>query len=363
MIAFGGIERVLVDKMNYLLTVGHDVYLLTANQGNHPLSFSLDERVHHKDMRVLTHMQYRYRGLRRLWERIRRNRILYRCLSEEIRQIRPDVIVTTTNSYVSALGVLKGRIPLVVESHSSYDHVREYDDNSPFHHYDTRRAYRWLHLADIIVALTDRDARRWRQHYRRVVSIPNIVHLNATGSLSTCSNKRAIFVGRNCRQKAIPDLLQAWALVHVRHPDWQLDMYVEREKSELVRQAESLHANIRVLSPVRHIMECYLESSIFVQTSLYEPFGLAMAEAMSCGLPVVAFEGDGPCSIITDGADGFVVGGRSIEAFADRVSQLIESETLRLRIGHSAARSVLRYAPDMVMPAWLELFESLCSQR
>lgn len=36
----GGMERILTDKMNYLAEIyGHEVYLITSSQGNHPLSF------------------------------------------------------------------------------------------------------------------------------------------------------------------------------------------------------------------------------------------------------------------------------------------------------------------------------------
>ena len=48
-----------------------------------------------------------------------------------------------------------------------------------------------------------------------------------------------------------------------------------------------------------------MNSSILISTSLFEPFGLVIPEAMSCGLPVVAYDCPyGPASIITDGLNG-----------------------------------------------------------
>lgn len=357
--AFGGIERVLVDKMNGLAQAGCDVCLLTADQGSHAMPFRLDERVRYEDMHVMTFIQYRYKGLRRLWEYFRRHKLLYKRLAEKLNDIHPDVIVSTTNGYISELAQLKGSAPLVIESHSGYDHVMERSLFSWYNYIQMKLLYRKLRKADVIVTLTERDAKKWRRHYPCVRTMPNVVHLNASGQYSTCEQKRVIFVGRNCKQKAIPDLLKIWQMVHEVHPDWQLDMYVEREKSRLVEEAESLHANIHVYSPVSDIMGRYLQSSVFVQTSLYEPFGLAMAEAMSCGLPVVAFEGDGPCSILTDGVDGYVVAGRSKEDFARRVCQLIEDRELRLRMGRRAVESVQRFSLDTIIPQWKDLFESI----
>lgn len=80
---------------------------------------------------------------------------------------------------------------------------------------------------------------------------------------------------------------------------------------------------------------------------------------MSCGLPVVSFEGDGPCSIINDGKDGFIVKDRNVHAFADRVCQLIENKELRRRMGQQAILTAQNYSANKIMPQWKQLFESL----
>ena len=97
-------------------------------------------------------------------------------------------------------------------------------------------------------------------------------------------------------------------------------------------------------------------------TSLYEPFGLVLPEAMSCGLPVIAFDCPyGPSDIITDGVDGFLIKNRDIEMFADKVCQLIENEELRRRMGKNGIISSQRYRADVIMPKWISLFEELTS--
>ena len=97
-------------------------------------------------------------------------------------------------------------------------------------------------------------------------------------------------------------------------------------------------------------------------TSLFEPFGLVLPEAMSCGLSVVAFDCPyGPADIITDGVDGFLIKNRDIQGFADRVCQLIENEELRHQMGQNGIVSSQRYRADVIMPKWINLFENLLS--
>ena len=88
-----------------------------------------------------------------------------------------------------------------------------------------------------------------------------------------------------------------------------------------------------------------------------------MPEAMSCGLPVVAFDCPyGPEEIVTDGEDGFLVKDRDIETFAQRVCHLIENVELRQQMGKKAIQNAQRYSADNIMPKWRELFESLMKQ-
>ena len=120
---WGGIERILVEKMNYLSQVyGYDVYMLTSDQGNHPVPYHLDDNVHFEDLNIRFHQQYQYSFFRRLWVARTLKRKYEKCLSERICQIKPDIIICTTADHIDSLGKLKGSIPLVVESHVNFIH-------------------------------------------------------------------------------------------------------------------------------------------------------------------------------------------------------------------------------------------------
>ena len=212
-----------------------------------------------------------------------------------------------------------------------------------------------------VVALTEGDATAWKRWNCNVFVIPNAVNLNNHSSISDCRNKSAIFVGRFSTQKGIDSLLKIWSLVSEKHPEWQLDIYGEGElRVHYLSVINEMGANVHVFAPTTNIMEKYRENSILLLTSLYEPFGLVLPEAMSCGLPVVAFDCPyGPAEIITDGVDGFLIQNRNVEAFADKVCQLIEDEALRKKMGEAGALSSMRYSPDRIMPQWKTLLENL----
>ena len=98
-------------------------------------------------------------------------------------------------------------------------------------------------------------------------------------------------------------------------------------------------------------------------TSRYEPFGLVLPEAMSFGVPVVAFDCPfGPASIITNGKDGFLVKNRDINEFAEKVCLLIENPEMRKAMGRAGIQSSQRYSAFLIMPKWKALFEQISSK-
>ena len=358
---WGGIERVLVEKMNYLSSVyGYEVYMITSDQGNHPTPYNLEDKVHIEDLNIRFHQQYQYNIFKRKWVARKLKHIYEQRLSERIRQIQPDIMVCTTADHIDSLVKLKGTIPLIVESHSIC--LRTIEDGRCWlqrkwrkHHY-----LKALSKVDALVALTEGDANEWRKVHSHVIIIPNIVHLNK-GAVSTLENKRAIWVGRFVYQKRPMEMVRIWEKIQPLFPDWQLDMYGEGEQlHELEDKVRSSDMNIVIHQPTEQIFYCYRESSLLVSTSLFEPFGLVIPEAMSCGLPVVAYDCPyGPADIITDGMDGFLVKNHDVDSFADRICFLIESQELRLKVGKSAIRTSYRYEWNKIIPHWIKLFSEM----
>lgn len=356
---WGGMERVLADKMNYLVgQYGYEVSLLTVNQGDHSFPFQLHHGIRHTDLQIQMHQQYKYLGVRRLLIRRKLKRLLKSRIDKVINEIQPDIILCVKFDFVGVLYHVKGDIPLIVESHTLYK-VDQIDGSGWLRRFHVYLFKRCIRKADAIVALTEGDAADWRKISSKVFVIPNVVHLNNCGRCSSCLEKSVIFVGRFTKQKDFPSLLQIWQKVHQIHPDWRLEVYGD---GELKEQISATNSAIMIHEPSSNIMEEYVKHSILILTSLYEPFGLVLPEAMSCGLPVVAFDCPyGPADIITDGVDGFLIKDRDIEAFADRVCQLIESEELRCQMGKQGVVSSQRYRADRIMPMWNRLFQELAA--
>jgi glycosyltransferase involved in cell wall biosynthesis len=356
---WGGIERILVDKMNYLVRhYGYEVYMITSDQGQHPIRYNIDERVHFMDLNIRFHSRFQYRLWRRLIEYRRLSRKYHEQLRNLFGEIHPDIIVCTSSQHVRPLLKVKGHIPLIVESHINFTRPDTW-----MHRIRTLINNYWIGKAEAVVTLTNGDAENWSRVSKHVHVIPNVVNLNDTDQYSDCTERHVLFVGRFEEQKSIGDLFAIWELVHPQSPDWQLDLYGEGCLwSHYKQEADVLNINIVVHEPTQHIMDIYRNSSILVLTSLYEPFGLVIPEAMSCGVPVVVFDSPhGPATILTDREEGFLIPNRNRQLFANRLEMLMGDLDLRQQMGMKAIVSSQRFSADIIMPMWKELFEKLTS--
>ena len=360
----GGIERVLVDKMNYFANKdGYRVYFLTYDQGNHPLSYKLDDRISYKDLNICFHRIYKYIKPIRFFVKYQLTRLFEKRLRDEIKDISPDIIIGTEWTAANSILRNKRTIPYVLESHFGFLTILNMRKSNIFKKMILYNQYKEFAQADTIVALTKGDANLWHErHAKRVQIIPNVVHLN-NGSISEQKEKKVIFVGRLSEEKDIPSLLKIWRIVYSSHKDWKLDIYGDGElKDDVIRYLNNNDENITLHEPSRDIFDIYRNSSVLLVTSKSESFGLVLLEAMSCAVPVIAFDCPfGPKDIICDGENGFLIRNRNVESFANKLCLLMNNKDLRIGMGIKAIQTANSYSAEIIMPKWEKLFDDLTS--
>ena len=106
--------------------------------------------------------------------------------------------------------------------------------------------------------------------------------------------KQVLFLSRVHVKKGIEILFDAWKRIHSDYSDWRLLVVGNGEAgyiTSLENRMESLGLkdSIEILPPVfgNEKIQLYQESSLFCLPSFSENFGMVIAEAMSCGTPVI----------------------------------------------------------------------------
>jgi L-malate glycosyltransferase len=153
-------------------------------------------------------------------------------------------------------------------------------------------------------------------------------------------------VGRLVEQKGHCFLLNAMTQVLVRCPDTVLLVGGNGPKKEdLMRTAErlALSQHIRWLGvlPQDEVLELYTVMDVLAMPSLYEGFGLAVAEAMAAGLPVVASAVEGLTEVVEDGLTGYLVPPGDGKAMAGRLLELLSDPEKAQAMGEAGRQRVL----------------------
>ncbi|MFD4033144.1 glycosyltransferase [Streptomyces sp. NPDC058637] len=240
-------------------------------------------------------------------------------------------------------------------SHESYDYSR------------ASHRYRWIkrHYAglDRWLVLTEADADSWAgDGMNNVGFMPNA--LAALPDVPSPRREKSVAsIGRLTDQKGIDMLLDAWALVAPRRPDWRLDVYGAGEDAASLREqctGLGLDGSVGWRGPTDDVPGALAASSVFVQSSRGEGFPLALLEAMASGVPCAAFDcAPGVREIVRDGEDGLLAPAGDIGALADRLLRLTGNPRLRDAMGDRARTNVQRFSEAEIVRRWEELFAFL----
>jgi glycosyltransferase involved in cell wall biosynthesis len=146
------------------------------------------------------------------------------------------------------------------------------------------------------------------------------------------------------------------------HPDWNLVILGEGEqRSSLEQQVtdRGLEGRVKLPGLVEDPFGILRACDIFALSSLYEGQGLALVEALACGLPAVSFDcPSGPAQIVRDGVDGFLLPVGDVDALARALDRLMADGELRQRMAARAPEVTERFAVDAIVRRWEDLFLS-----
>lgn len=253
--------------------------------------------------------------------------------------LRPDLL-TTHSSKAGILGRLAGRslgIPVVFTAHGW-----AFTPGIPsFNAVVYRQIERFAGpLSSKIITVSEFD-RRLALDARiagpdRVVAVHNGIS-DGPPALRADPGRtplRLVMVARFETQKDHPTLLRA--LAGLQQYEWQLDLI---GNGPLLSDMESLARTLGIAARVRFLGQrmdvdrILAGAQVGLLVSNWEGFPLSILEAMRAGLPVVASSVGGIDESVRDGETGFLVPRGDVELLRERLTRLLASPELRVRLG------------------------------
>jgi GalNAc-alpha-(1->4)-GalNAc-alpha-(1->3)-diNAcBac-PP-undecaprenol alpha-1,4-N-acetyl-D-galactosaminyltransferase len=351
----GGAERVMVSLTRGLAHQGYGITLLTLSQVDSDF-FSVEPPVVRVTLPGDVELSCRWFDV--CCQRKRISALRQAILTEE-----PDIVISfldTTN--VAVLMALSDTgIPVIVSEHTD-----------PRHH---PIGWRWnllrrcyYPLAKRVVMLTQ-ETMAWASNQWprwRATAIPNPVYMTlppiTPARPEFLASRTLITLGRLQAVKGHDVLINAFSAIAERFPEWTLVICGEGpERPRLERQVAELGLYNRVSLPgrVAEVSTVLMHADIFVMSSRYEGFPMAVLEAMVAGLPVISFACNGPPDIIRDGTDGLLVPPMDVEALSAAMASLMGDASERQRLAAKAPEVSERFSEQRVLALWEDMIEDI----
>jgi len=150
---------------------------------------------------------------------------------------------------------------------------------------------------------------------------------------------RVLFVGRVSLQKGLPYLLEAMAGLELADAELRVIGALEAEMRQILAKYEGSFKYMGVV-PRGELHKHYSQASVLVLPSIQEGLALVQAQAMACGVPVIASENTGAADLFTDGVEGFIVAIRDAGAIREKLLTLYENPAMRDEMGAAALARV-----------------------
>jgi glycosyltransferase involved in cell wall biosynthesis len=282
-------------------------------------------------------------------------------LRHTVKKISPDTVLSfgeIWNSFV-LLALTGIKVPIYISDRCSPD-----KKFGLIH--DFLRKILYVRSAGIIVQ-TQLAYEIFKKHFKgpAIKVIGNPVR-NITSENNIKKENIILTVGRLIPSKNHNALIRSFVKLNI--PDWKLiiiggDALKMNLMMELKSLIEELSAKEKVIltGTISDVDTFYLKSKIFVFTSESEGFPNAIGEAMSAGLPVVAFDCTaGPSELVSDCENGFLVPLYDYEKLEQRLLLLIEDSELRKSLGRQARIDVKRYNVDDIGKEFFQFITSKC---
>lgn len=266
----------------------------------------------------------------------------------------------------AAAELLPAEVPLVITEHYSRT-------GRVLNSLDGEIAYRQaLARAHRLLVVGKRERRMLRRHFPRMKSriklLPNVVDLHGMTVSATATGPgsldRWICVGSIIPLKRPELVLDSFILYLERHPGATLTFVGSGSLEPNLRRASNaagVSDSVFLVGAKTHAETLRLmgRNQVLVQLSTTETFGMVVAEAVGCGLAVLATRSGGVQDILDDNMIPLAGSLVDVDVSADEVRDEVELlGNARLDPHEASAEIRRRYAPDVITQQLMSVYES-----
>ncbi len=172
--------------------------------------------------------------------------------------------------------------------------------------------------------------------------------------------KNVIHVSNFRPVKRITDAIQVFDLISAAVPA-KLTFIGEgpdRSAADMQVCRLGLKEHVEFLGPRTNVSEIMKHADLLISTSESESFGLTIAEAMACEVPVVATEVGGVPEVVEDGVSGLLAPVGDVQMLAEEAIRILTQPDLHRSLGQAGRKRIRdRFSMEAITTQYEQLYE------
>lgn len=292
-------------------------------------------------------------------------------LAKALDKFKPDIVIATLKHQDDILSVPNRERGDIVEVLTDDEQIFCSEENVGTF-FGRLMTYLWrvyrmsvifsrLKKMKMLVVPSEGLVKRWKRDSSCIIHIPQPL-VDMPDALSDGDSKQVISIGAFDGQGDFENLLKGWSHLSMLYPEWRLRIYGSGDASPYIDLVKKLKLSKCVCcSPIpKNLGMAYRQASIYIQDVGVDIQGHRLVEAMSYGLPCIAFNVPyAPRDIISDGENGFLSPAGHKLDFTTKLGLIIRKAELRKKMREEACKTSVKYYMDNIMRQWTNIFDDM----
>lgn len=364
----GGTVQTVINQANYLVSVGYQVSIISMRRTSDTPKLQLDPSVRIEYLNdARSNGKFRTKmdsHLAQYSSKIfKKSEDLYNGLSLLTDFKLVSILKTIKNATI--IGTFPGLcVNIIKHAHKSNKVIVQEHREFSSHSIEIQKTLlRNYPKAYKVLTLTSFQKEEYNaQGISKVTPIPNGLEdkfplISQSGR--DIQKKRIVSFGRLVELKQFNLLIESFAKIAKKFPDWILDIFGDGdEKENLINQIATLGltSQVTIHPPTSLVYEEIYNSAFCALTSAKEAFGMVYIESFSMSKPVVSYDiGYGPKDFLVNEYNALVSPCFDTQHFAMNMERLMADENLLIQLGENSRKTYLeKYEISKVMDKLLK---------
>lgn len=357
-LGFGGVEQVVTNTAN-MLSNDYEVEIVSLYKNKEKTPFEINKKV------KITYLTNLISNKAEFKAAVKRKNI-FKIIKEGI---KATYILINKNQFMRSY-ILKSDAKVIISSRYSFSKILNYcgrENCYKIHHEHTfsvsdkylNNLNKLKNINEVIVvsqALYDEYKNKLDI---KLEYIPNALnYFPKESELSKLDNKTLIAVGRMAPEKGFSDLIDV--IKEVDDKEVVLNLFGDGQELEFLKnKVKELNLEKQInfygFKNQDFIKKYMQNSSLYVMTSFEESFGLVLIEAMSYGVPCIAFDSAKGAKYIINEKNGYFIKERNKDEMANTIKKYLQLNCKdKLKYGINARNTSKEYVFDKIQNIWLK---------